>query len=268
LMEAAPNLKVIAKHGSGVDNIDLAAATEYGIVVANVPGGNADAVAEGTVAMMLATLRRTPAVHDLVAHGRYEVRWKLQYGQLTGKTLGLVGIGNVGARVAAICANGFKMRVVAYDPQLTAAAVATRDAEKIDDLRSLLGVADVISLHLPLTDESFHMIDRDALRAMKRTAILVNAARGLLVDESALTEALHEGWIAGAGLDVFESEPPGPDAPILRAPNVVLSPHTAGSTDEASRHLAIASAEIALDVIAGRQPSGLLNPEVWERRRR
>jgi D-3-phosphoglycerate dehydrogenase len=267
-MDASPHLKVIAKHGAGVDNIDLAAATERGIVVANVPGGNADAVAEGTVALMLAALRQTPAVHGFVASGGYATRWKLHYGQLWGRTLGLVGIGNVGARVARICADGFKMKVLAYDPLLTAPAVEARGADKVDDLRALLSAADVVSLHLPLTAASFHIIGREELRAMKPTAIIVNTARGPLIDESALTEALTEGQIAGAGLDVFEVEPPAPDAPILRAPNVVLSPHTAGSTDDARRHLAVASAEIALDVFSGRRPAGFLNPEVWDRRRR
>lgn len=268
LIDASPHLKVIAKHGTGVDNIDLSAATHRGIVVANVPGANADAVAEGAVVLMLAALRQVPAVHDFVARGDYAMRWKLHYGQLWERTLGLVGIGNVGARVARICAEGFKMRVVAYDPFLAADAIAARGAEKADDLQSLLKLADVVSLHIPLTDGTFHMISREQLRLMKPAAILVNTARGPLIDENALVEALTQGWISGAGLDVYEVEPPPPDAPILRAPNVVLSPHTAGSTDEAYRSLAVASAEIALDVIAGQRPSGLLNPEVWDRRRR
>ena len=128
--------------------------------------------------------------------------------------------------------------------------------------------ADAVSLHLPLTAETRHIIGQRELRAMKPTAVLVNAARGPLIDEAALAEALREGRIAGAALDVFEVEPPSPDNPILTAPNIVLSPHTAGNTVEAARHLARASADIVVAVFSGRRPAGLLNPDVWERRRR
>jgi len=268
VLDTARRLKVIAKHGAGVDNIDIAAATARGIVVANVPGGNADAVAEGTVALMLATLRRVPEVHRLVTGGGYAARFTLQFGQLFGRTLGLVGIGNIGARVARICAGGFRMRVLAYDPGLPAAAVAERGAEKVDDLPTLLAAADVISLHLPLGETTRHLIGSAELARMKPTAILVNAARGPLVDEAALAQALRDGQIAGAGLDVLEIEPPSPDNPLLKLPNVVLSPHTAGNTVEAARQLALASADIVIAVLSGQKPEGLLNPEVWEQRRR
>jgi D-3-phosphoglycerate dehydrogenase len=262
-----PRLRVIAKHGAGVDNIDIPAATARGIVVASVPGGNADAVAEATVTMMLAALRRVPAVHAMVVGGRYAARWDLQYEQLLDRTLGLVGIGNIGARVARICAGGFRMRVLAYDPALPTAAVRERGAEKVECLETLLKQSDAVSLHLPLTPETRHVIGAAELAAMKPTAVLVNAARGPLVDELALAEALHEGRIGGAALDVFEEEPPCADNPILTAPNVVLSPHTAGNTVEAARSLALASADIAIAVLSGRKPEGFLNPEVWERRR-
>jgi D-3-phosphoglycerate dehydrogenase / 2-oxoglutarate reductase len=267
LIDASPRLRVIAKHGAGVDNIDISAATARGIVVANVPGGNADAVAEATVAMMLSAIRRVPAVHAAVVEGRYSARWELQYNQLLHRTLGLVGIGNIGTRVAGICASGFRMRVLAYDPALSAAAVRERGAEKVERLESLLAASDVVSLHLPLDAETRHIISRAELRAMKPNAVLINAARGPLVDERALAEALREGRIAGAALDVYEIEPPAPDNPILAAPNVVFSPHTAGNTFEAARNLAIASADIAIAVFCGRRPENVLNPEVWERRR-
>jgi D-3-phosphoglycerate dehydrogenase len=267
LMDTCPRLKIISKHGAGVDNIDIAGATARGIVVANVPGGNADAVAEGTVALMLATLRRVPEVHALVVSGQYSARWRLQYEQLWERTLGLVGIGNIGARVAKICAQGFRMRVLAYDPGLSESDIRERGAQKVGDMETLLGASDVVSLHTPMTSASFHLIGAAELRAMKPTAILVNAARGPLVDENALAEALNAGWIGGAGLDVFEVEPPPLDSPILRAPNVVLSPHTTGNTVEAARNLAVSSAEIVLAVMAGHPPVGLLNPEVWEKRR-
>jgi D-3-phosphoglycerate dehydrogenase len=233
-----------------------------------VPGGNADAVAEATVGLMLATLRRVPEVHRLVVTGGYAARFKLQFGQLFGRTLGLVGIGNIGARVARICAGGFRMRVLAYDPGLSATAIAERGAEKVADLPSLLAAADIVSLHLPLGETTRHLIGRAELAGMKPSAILVNAARGPLVDETALAAALRDGQIAGAGLDVLEVEPPLPDNPLFAAPNVVLSPHTAGNTVEAARQLALASAEIVIAVLSGKKPEGLLNPEVWDRRRR
>jgi D-3-phosphoglycerate dehydrogenase len=267
-MDAAPKLKVIAKHGAGVDNIDIPAATARGIVVANVPGANADAVAEATVAMMLAAIRQVPKVHAMVAAGDQTARWGLQFGQLLDGTLGLLGIGNIGARVARICSAGFRMRVLAYDPGLSAADVKARGGEKVDDLNALLAQADVVSLHLPLTAETRHVIGAAELRAMKRTAVLVNAARGPLIDEAALVAALSAGEIAGAALDVFEAEPPAADAAILKAPNIVLSPHTAGNTVAAARALALASADIILAVTAGEKPQNLLNPEVWTKRRR
>jgi D-3-phosphoglycerate dehydrogenase / 2-oxoglutarate reductase len=267
LLEHCPKLTVISKHGAGYDNIDVSAATARGIVVANVPGGNADGVAEGTVALMLATLRRVPRVHHYVISGQYSLRYQLQFGQLFERTLGLVGIGNIGRRVARICAEGFKMRVLAYDPGLSASEINARAAQKVDDLYDLLSACDVVSLHLPMAAANRHLIGSTELAAMKSTAILINAARGPLIDEAALAQALTAGRIAGAGLDVFEIEPPAPDNPLLRAPNIVLSPHTAGSTVETSRNLAIASAEIILSVFAGRRPAGFLNPEVWNKRR-
>jgi D-3-phosphoglycerate dehydrogenase len=267
VLDAAPRLKVIAKHGAGVDNIDVAAATARGIVVANVPGGNADAVAEATVALMLAALRRVPEVHRLVVSGGYAARFTLQFGQLFGRTLGLVGIGNIGARVARICAGGFNMRVLAYDPGLSVAAIAERGAEKVDELSSLLAAADVVSLHLPLNARTRHLIGAAEIARMKPTAILVNAARGPLVDEAALAQALREERIAGAGLDVLEVEPPAPENPLLQLTNVVLSPHTAGNSVEAARQLALASADIVIAALSGGMPEGQLNPEVWGRRR-
>jgi len=209
-----------------------------------------------------------PDVHRQVASGHYSVRWSLRYGQLTKRTLGLVGIGKIGARVAAICSRGFGMRILAYDPGLSRAEIALRGGEKVETLGALLAEADVVSLHLPLTSETRHIIGREQLRLMKRSAILVNAARGPLIDEIALCEALQAEVISGAGLDVLEIEPPAAESPILSAPNVVLSPHTAGSTEEADLHLALAAAENAIAVITGRRPKDLLNPEVWPRRRR
>jgi D-3-phosphoglycerate dehydrogenase / 2-oxoglutarate reductase len=206
-------------------------------------------------------------VHHFEISGQYSRRFRLQFGQLFERTLGLIGIGDIGTRVARMCTNGFKMTVLACDPALSAAEIAERGAQKVDRLQDLLGASDVVSLHLPMAPANHHLIGAAELAVMKSTAILINAARGPLVDEIALAQALSAGQIAGAGLDVFEVEPPAPDNPLLRAPHIVLSPHTAGSTVETSRNLAISSAEIVRSVMAGRKPAGLLNEEVWEKRR-
>ena len=267
ILEACPRLKVIARHGAGVDSVDMPTATRLGIVVANVPGGNGKAVAEATVALMLGAIWRTPVAHDFVKSSQFERRWDLHFEQLTDRVLGLVGLGNIGARVAHICGAGFDMKVLGYDPFVDRERMAQIGVEKVDDLATLLDTADVVSLHLPLTAETRHLIGRDQLRLMKKRAILVNAARGQLVDGKALCLALEQGWIAGAGLDVFEKEPPAPDDPLLHAPNLVMTPHSASLSIEADRNVGLACVEIVEGVFAGRKPKTFINPEVWSARR-
>jgi D-3-phosphoglycerate dehydrogenase len=216
---------------------------------------------------MLGAIWRTPEAHDFVKSGQFQRRWELHFEQLTDRVLGLVGFGNIGERVARICRGGFNMTVLAHDPFVDAARMSQAGVEKMDDIGALLRAADVVSLHLPLTPETRHLIGRDQLKAMKESAVLINAARGKLVDGGALREALQNGWIAGAGLDVFEVEPPSADDPLLQAPNLVMSPHTAGSTIEVEKSIGLASAQIAIDVLAGRQPKNLVNPQVWPSRR-
>jgi D-3-phosphoglycerate dehydrogenase / 2-oxoglutarate reductase len=267
VIEACPRLKVIAKHGAGIDSIDMPTATRLGIVVANVPGGNGKSVAEATVALMLGTIWQTPVAHGFVTSGQWERRWDLHFQQLSDRTLGLIGLGNIGARVAHICGAGFDMKVLGYDPFIDRERMAKMGVEKVDDIETILRTADVVSLHLPLTPETNHLIGADRLRLMKKTAVLVNAARGKLVDGRALRQALEEGWIAGAGLDVYETEPPASDDPLLRAPNLVMSPHTASSSIEADKNVGVASAEIVIDALAGRQPKAFINKDVWSARR-
>lgn len=267
VLEACPRLKVIAKHGAGIDSIDFPTADRLGIVVANVPGGNADAVAEATVALMMGAIWRIPEAHSFVVAGQFQRRWELHFEQLTNRVLGLVGLGNIGRRVARICGGGFNMRVLAYDPFMDRDQMAAAGVEKVADIDSLLREADVVSLHLPLTADTQHLIDRRRLRLMKQRAVLINAARGKLVDGDALRQALEERWIAGAGLDVFEVEPPAPDDPLLRAPNLVTTPHSASFTIGADETLALACSEIAIDVLAGREPKNFINREIWSSRR-
>jgi D-3-phosphoglycerate dehydrogenase / 2-oxoglutarate reductase len=266
-ISACPRLKVISKHGAGIDNIDLPTANRLGVVVANVPGGNADAVAEAAVALMLGAIWRIPQAHSFVVTSQFQRRWELHFEQLTGRTLGLLGFGNIGQRVARICRGGFNMRVLAYDPFVDAETMRLVGVEKAAELDSLLGDADVVSLHMPLTAKTQHLIGRRELRLMKKRAVLINTARGKLVDGDALRHALQEQWIGGAGLDVFEVEPPEPDDPLLQAPNLVTSPHSASFTNEADMNIAVASCEIAIDVLAGRKPKNFINPEIWPSRR-
>lgn len=261
-------LKVIGKHGVGVDNIDLAAATAAGIVVFNTPGANTLAVAEGAVALMLAVVKRLRAGHDLVASGRFAERGPWRVGDLSGKTLGLVGGGRIASEVARICRNGFGMHVLVYDPYADEAQATAIGAEKIHGLDAMLARADIVSIHTPLTAETRNLLGRGRITHMKPGAVLINTARGGIVDEAALADALAAGRLGGAGLDVFENEPPESGNPLLQLPNVVLSPHVAGITEDSARRMAVGAAQGVVDALAGRKPEAILNPEVWERRRR
>ena len=261
-IEARPKLKLIAKHGSGVDNIDIATATRRGVLVANTPGGtNATAVAEGAVTLMLAVLRRVRDMDALMREGRFDQRWTIELGDLTNGTLGLLGFGQIARHVARICGAGFGMRVSAYDPFVPAEAMRAAGVEKLDDLSALMR-KDVISVHVPLSAKTRNIIGERELAAMPASSIIVNTARGGLIDEEALAHALAAGRIRGAGIDVFESEPPASDNPLLTLPNAVLSPHIAGVTSGSMKGMALAVADVVETVLAGGRPATLLNTEV------
>lgn len=268
VMDRAPRLKLIAKHGSGVDNIDIPAASARGILVANTPGGaNSSSVAEGAVALMLAVLRRIRDMDSCVRESRFHDRWSIELHDLWGKNLGLVGFGQIARVVARICGAGFGMTVRAFDPFVSAEAMAAAGATKAESLVELMAASDVVSVHAPLSAATHHLVDEAALRAMKPSAIIVNTSRGGLVDEAALVHALREGRIAGAGLDVFEHEPPRPDNPLFAMANVALSPHVAGVTQDSLRGMASSVAEVVESVFSGRRPPTLLNTDIWETRR-
>lgn len=268
LVQGAPRLRAVGKHGAGVDNVDIPALTRAGVPLANTPGGsNATAVSEGAVALMLAVLRRIPEIHQAVRENRFDVRFKFRAGDLWERTVGIIGLGNIGTHVARICGAGFNMRVIAFDPYLSAEQITARGAEKVETLAELLRTADVVSVHTPLTKETHWSIGRDQFALMKPTAILVNTSRGPTVDPHALYEALSSDRIRGAGIDVFDPEPPEPGTPLLDLPNVVLSPHNAGLTEESTRQMAILTGDVAMQILAGTKPETILNDEVWERRR-
>ncbi len=230
MITRAAGLEVIGRAGVGVDNIDLAAASKRGIAVFNAPGGNTNSAAELTMALMLALARRLTEADRSMREGRWE-RAGLQGIELKGRTLGLVGAGRIGGEVARRC-RAFGMEVLVYDPYLTEER-AEQLGVRLVSLDHVVENADVISCHVPLTDETRGLIDASRLGRMKDGVLVINASRGGVIDEAALAEALHDGAISGAALDVYEREPLSEESPLRNAPNLVLTPHLGASTEEA-----------------------------------
>lgn len=246
LLEQATKLRVVGRAGVGVDNIDVDAATRRGILVMNTPGGNATSVAEHTLALLLALARSVPQLNVSIHAGRWE-KGAANGIELRGKTLGLVGLGRVGSEVARR-ARALEMRVLAHDPYISEAVAREVGAELVS-FPDLLSRSDFLSLHTALSSATEKMINRETIRKMKRGVRLINAARGELVDEAALAEALHSGHIAGAALDVFAVEPPS-GSPLIGLPNVVATPHVAGSTQEAQEEIGTLIAQQVRDFLA------------------
>lgn len=264
LLAKLPRLLFVASTGAGYDPVDPEACTRAGVLLVNQAGGNAEAVAEHAVGLMLALLKRFPECHAGMLAGQAARREKFLGRNLLGKTVGLFGIGHVGSRTAEILNAAFRCRVLACDPYLDAATIAARGAEKVDKAK-LLAEADVVSLHCPLTPESRGMIDAAAFAAMKPGAVFVTTARGSIHDEAALQAALESGHIAAAGLDVWEQEPPPADHPLLHDPRVIATQHTAGVTEESRTQITTIAAQAFSDVAAGRMPPRIINPAVKPR---
>ena len=245
LLENAARLRVIGRAGVGVDNVDLAAATQKGIVVMNTPGGNAVSVAEHTVALLLGLARRVPQANASMKRGEWEKK-KFEGVELRGKTLGLVGLGQIGSHVARL-ARVLEMEVVAYDPYVTAVRAADLEV-KLAPLEEVLETADFLSLHASATPETHHLINARTLARAQPGLRIVNCARGELIDEAALLDAVESGVVAGAALDVFESEPPR-NRKLLEHPHVIATPHIAGSTEEAQEIVGIRIAEQVRDYL-------------------
>ncbi len=255
VIEAASKLKVIAKHGVGVDNIDLAAAAKAKIFVTNAPHSNSEAVADLTMGLMLAVSRQIPKADATTKNGQW---LRFAGPELYGKTLGIVGLGAIGKRVARR-ATGFSMHILAYDLNHDSSFAAQYQVKYVnrDDL---LTQSDFISLHLPLTSETRGFIGERELRRMKNTAYLINTARGELVDDAILCQALQERWIAGAALDAFAKEPPAPDYPLWQLDQVVVTPHISAYSFEANLRMGLAAANSLIAVMEGRQPENHVNP--------
>ncbi|MFN4197284.1 MAG: phosphoglycerate dehydrogenase, partial [Caldimicrobium sp.] len=246
IMEASKKLKVIGRAGTGLDNVDLQAANELGIVVMNVPGGNTLSAAEHTLALLFALARRIPQANQSVKSGQWD-RKKFMGVELNGKVLGIIGLGKIGSIVAekALC---LQMQVIAYDPYVTPDTAAKKGVELVS-LEEIYKRADFITIHTPLTKETYHLINREAFSKMKDGVYIINCARGGIIDEEALLEAINSGKVAGAALDVFEKEPVPPDHPLLKSDKVIATPHLGASTIEAQKIVAVEIAKQVVDYL-------------------
>ncbi len=258
VIDAGTRLRVIGRAGAGVDNIDVAAATRSGILVVNAPSGNTIAAAEHTMAMMLALARHVPQADQAVRSGHWE-RSRFVGTELRDKVLGVIGLGNIGSEVARR-AQAFGMRVIACDPVVSEERAIQLNV-RLASFEQLLADADFVTLHVPLTRETRHLVDARALSLARRGVRLINVARGGIVDEQALWDALKDGHVVGAALDVFEQEPPG-ESPLFSLPQVIATPHLGASTEEAQISVAVEVADQVIAVLDGGQPRFALNAPV------
>lgn len=257
IMDAIPTLEVVAKHGMGVDNVDVKYATQKGIQVVNAPLSNLNAVAEHIVTLLLALSKRLVRMDKLLRNGRFSDRTKFQNIELTGKTVGFIGFGKIPRKVLKKL-SGFEMQFIAFDPYLKAEDVADLDVRLVEK-ETVYRTADFVIIHTVLTDATFHLVGEDELAMMKPSAYLINACRGPVVDEKALIRALQEERIGGAGLDVFEQEPPEKDNVLFDMDQVIVSPHNAALCDGALYKMAMDSALGVVEVLEGKKISFPVN---------
>jgi len=262
-IEKCPNLLAIASLGAGYDACDDAAATDHGIMVVNNSGANSDSVAQHAIGMLLA-LSKNMIRHDRMMREAPGLDRMTYPGlETTGKTLGIIGLGNIGRRTAKIARHALDLNVIAYDPYISDQDFAERDAEK-ESFEDVFKNSDYISVHCPLTSETNGMIDAAAFAMMKPSAYFITTARGFIHDEAALVAALAANQMDGAGIDVFDQEPPGPGHPLMQFQNVLMTPHAAGITDVCNYKMAKWGAEQWIEVLNGRRPPRLVNPECWD----
>jgi D-3-phosphoglycerate dehydrogenase len=262
LLQHTSNLLIVSTNGAGYDTVDVNACTERGILVVNQAGGNAESVAEHVLGMLLALSKRVVECDRALRAGTLLDRGDFIGREAHGKTIGIVGIGNVGRRVAELCRDLFRMEVIAYDPYVDAEEMRKRGARKVE-LDELLRSADFVSINCPLTEETRGMIGARQYALMKSTAYFITTARGFIHDEAALEAALREKKIAGAGLDVWGKEPPPAAHPLLKFDKVIVTAHTAGVTREARANMGRIAAEQMLDALDGKPVTRIVNPQVW-----
>ncbi|MBT5874533.1 MAG: hydroxyacid dehydrogenase [Candidatus Latescibacteria bacterium] len=249
-MQRSQRLRAIVNHGVGVDNIDLKAAAEHGIPVAYTPTGNTNAVAEHVVALMMALSRRVVPARQALIEGQFNRRNEFQGAEVAGKTLGIIGMGRIGRQIVKK-ALGLDMKVIAYDAFVSASDFPAHVLRK-ENISHLLSGSDYITLHVPLTDQTHHMINRETIGLMKSDARVINTSRGPVIDQEALHGALLDGRLGGAALDVFEEEPLSAHHPLNDLPNTILTPHIAGLTETAMERISMQSAQAVLNLLHGR----------------
>ncbi len=277
IIQSAPHLIVIGRHGVGYDTIDTRAATDLKIPVVYTPAANTESVAEIAVGFVIALGRKVFRAHTAMQSGRLlsdtvtlsvmAQRDGLVNFDLWGKTLGVIGVGRIGSSVARKMVAAFNMRVLGYDPYVDAATLAGYGVQKIDRLEDMLPSCDFVTLHCPGGAETRHMIDEHTLALFKPSAYLINTARGTVIDEDALVAALRRQQLAGAAIDVYDPEPPRVDNPLLQMDNVIVTPHFCAMTEESLRNMATMVAQGVVEVLQGRRPQYLVNPEIWDARR-
>lgn len=260
-IRAGRKLRVVARHGVGLDYIPVETCTELGIPVVFTPDANTESVAEHVLGTMIALAHQIARADRAVRAGRWSVRDGLLGVDIRGRTLGIVGVGRIGTRVAAVCRHAFAMKVLGCDPHLEPSAIAARGAEPAT-IDQLLSESDFVTLHAPATKANHHLIDARALARMKRGSFLINHARGGLVDTAAMTDALRNGQLGGAAVDVLEQEPPARDLELVQLDNVIVTPHSAALTDEAMLRMGSDAGDDIMRVLRGERPRACANPEV------
>ena len=257
ILERAQNLKVIGRAGVGVDNVDIEAASRKGVIVLNAPTGNTLAATEHTLAMMLGAVRRLPFAHSSLEHGEWD-RKKFMGIQLYKKTLGIVGLGRIGSEVARR-ALSFDMNIIAYDPYIKREKAEKAGVELVENLDELFERSDIITFHVPLTDETTNMIGEREFGMMKDKVVLINCARGGIVDEHTLARSLESGKVSMAAVDVFSKEPLPKDSPLLGVPNLIITPHLGANTEEAQKNVSVIIAQQVINVLKGRSYENAVN---------
>lgn len=264
LMSHGNDLRVISRTGAGYDNVDVAAATERGIIVTCLPGANTVSVAEHAVALILALMKYVPFMDREVRRDNFSIRFKNLPRDLRGKTLGLVGLGRIGSEVGRICHHAFGMQILAHDPYLGEEAKGfLKGWVEFGDLERLCRESDVISIHVPLLPSIRGLIGARELGWMKADAFLINTSRGGIIDEPSLVNCLRRRKIAGAALDVFTQEPIDKNSPLKELENIILTPHSAALTQECVVRLAVEAVQSCLAVLRGQKPEGIVNPEAF-----
>jgi D-3-phosphoglycerate dehydrogenase len=262
VIRAGKKVQVVSRYGIGVDNIAVGEATRLGIPVTNVPAYCLDEVSEHVMALILACGRQVCKYNQRVRDGIWDVQAGTPLHRVRGSTLGIIGFGKIG-RTLAPKARGFGMKVLVFDPYVDADSVKAAECEKAE-LDTLLNESDYVSVHVPLNETTRHMLDETTLRQMKPTAYLINAARGDIIDQGALARSLQEGWIAGAGLDVFEPERLPSEHPLLQSTKVIATPHVAFYSEESVIDLEVLAAKNVAAVLSGHRPKWVVNPEVLD----